>query len=55
MSENAATRLFAITLFLGSALLFLLEPMFGRLVLPQLGGAPAVRNTSLGLYQQTGR
>jgi SAM-dependent methyltransferase len=47
------TALFALTLFAGSALLFLLEPMFGRLVLPELGGAPAVWATCLVFFQLT--
>ena len=47
------TALFALTLFAGSALLFLLEPMFGRLVLPELGGAPAVWATCLVFFQIT--
>jgi hypothetical protein len=47
------TALFALTLFGGSALLFLLEPMFGRLVLPELGGAPAVWGTCLVFFQFT--
>jgi SAM-dependent methyltransferase len=47
------TVLFALTLFGGSALLFLLEPLFGRLVLPELGGAPAVWATCLVFFQLT--
>jgi hypothetical protein len=43
--------LFALTLFAGSALLFLLEPMVGRMLLPRLGGAPAVWNTCLVFFQ----
>src|SRR5438105_5601459 len=45
------TYLFAITLFLGSALLFIVEPMIGRLVLPLLGGTPAVWNTCIVFFQ----
>lgn len=51
MLVRAHTAVFTLTLFLGSALLFLLEPMFGRLLLPQLGGAPAVWNTCLVFFQ----
>jgi len=51
MLIRAHTTVFTITLFLGSVLLFLLEPMFGRLLLPQLGGAPAVWNTCLVFFQ----
>jgi SAM-dependent methyltransferase len=43
--------LFALTALLGAFLLFLVEPMFARMVLPLLGGAPAVWNTCLVFYQ----
>jgi spermidine synthase len=45
------TYLFAITLFLGSALLFVVEPMIGRLVLPLLGGTYGVWNTCMVFFQ----
>ncbi len=44
---------FASALFLGALLLFLLQPLFARLVLPTLGGAPAVWNTCLVFFQLT--
>jgi len=34
--------LFAVTLFVGAMLLFLMQPMFARMALPLLGGTPAV-------------
>src|SRR5438270_888147 len=37
--------LFAGTLFVSSALLFLVQPLLARMVLPLLGGAPAVWTT----------
>jgi hypothetical protein len=43
--------LFGLTLFLSSALLFLVQPMIGRLILPLLGGTPAVWNTCLVFFQ----
>ena len=43
--------LFTATTFLGALLLFLVQPMVGRLLLPLLGGAPAVWNTALVFYQ----
>ncbi len=49
LTEHRA--LFATTIFLGAVLLFLVQPMFARLVLPTLGGAPAVWNTALVFYQ----
>jgi len=45
------TTLFAITLFWSAALLFWVEPMIGKQVLPQLGGAPAVWNTCMVFFQ----
>ncbi len=43
--------LYAVTIFLGATLLFLVQPMFARMVLPLLGGAPAVWNTAMVFYQ----
>jgi hypothetical protein len=43
--------LFSLTALAGAFLLFLVEPMFARMVLPLLGGAPAVWNTCLVFYQ----
>jgi hypothetical protein len=43
--------IFAFTLFLSAALLFLLEPMFAKMVLPVMGGTPAVWNTCMVFYQ----
>jgi hypothetical protein len=42
---------FAAAIFLSSALLFWLEPLFGKLVLPLLGGAPPVWNACILFYQ----
>ena len=43
--------LFALTLFLGSFLLFVVEPMVARMVLPVLGGVPMVWNTCVVFFQ----
>jgi hypothetical protein len=43
--------LYVATVFAGAALLFLVEPMFARMVLPLLGGAPSVWNTAVVFYQ----
>src|SRR3954463_9530672 len=43
--------LFAITVFASAALVFLVEPMVAKLVLPLLGGSPSVWNTSLAFFQ----
>lgn len=47
------TALFTVTIFVGATLLFLVQPMFARLVLPLLGGAPAVWNTAMVFFQAT--
>ncbi len=43
--------LFIAIVFLGSFLLFLIQPLFARLVLPVLGGSPGVWNTAMLFYQ----
>lgn len=43
--------LYALTIALSAALLFLVQPMVARMALPSLGGAPAVWNTALVFYQ----
>lgn len=51
-SPLAARRwLFTLTIFVGSFLLFLVQPMVARMALPQLGGAPAVWNSAMLVYQ----
>jgi len=42
---------FASTLFLGAALLFVVEPMVAKLLMPLLGGAPAVWITCMLFFQ----
>ena len=43
--------LFGVTIFVGAGLLFLVQPMFARMALPLLGGAPGVWNTAMVFYQ----
>lgn len=43
--------LYAAALFLGSLLLFSIQPMVTRMVLPSLGGSPAVWNTAQVFFQ----
>ena len=43
--------LVALTLFLSAALLFAVQPMFAKMVLPLLGGTPSVWNTCMVFYQ----
>jgi hypothetical protein len=45
--------LYTITIFLGALLLFWVQPMAGRMLLPLLGGVPAVWNTAMVFYQAT--
>ena len=42
---------FVATIFAGSFLLFLVQPMIARMALPRLGGAPAVWNSAMLVYQ----
>src|SRR5262245_61321659 len=42
---------FALTLFCSASLLFLVEPMVGKMMLPLLGGTPAVWNTCMVFFQ----
>src|SRR5882757_3706893 len=42
---------FAFTLFCSAFLLFLIQPMVGKMVLPLLGGTPAVWNTCMVFFQ----
>ncbi len=42
---------FAISMFLSAALLFLVEPMLAKMMLPLLGGTPAVWSTCLVFFQ----
>jgi SAM-dependent methyltransferase len=45
--------LLVVTLFLSSSLLFLVQPMIAKMVLPLLGGTPAVWNTCMVFFQAT--
>jgi hypothetical protein len=44
---------YAATLFLSAGLLFLVQPMVAKMVLPHLGGSPSVWNTSMCFFQAT--
>src|SRR5262245_33489573 len=50
-SQGLTPLLFGLTIFVGAGLLFLVQPMFARMALPLLGGAPAVWNTAMVFYQ----
>ena len=49
--QRAVGPLFVVTILLGSFLLFLVQPMIARMALPRLGGAPAVWNSAMLVYQ----
>jgi hypothetical protein len=48
---RASIPLFSATIFLSACLLFFVQPMFARLALPRLGGAPSVWNTCVLFFQ----
>lgn len=48
---RAERLLFAATIFLGAFLLFLIEPLFAKLILPWFGGSAAVWATCLVFFQ----
>jgi len=48
---RTAELFFAVTLFVSASLLFVVQPMFAKMALPPLGGAPSVWNTCLVFYQ----
>src|SRR5205085_2781648 len=47
MNRSRDTLLFAVTIFISSALLFSIQPMVAKMLLPLLGGTPAVWNTCM--------
>jgi hypothetical protein len=50
-NRHSLIFLFAGTLFISATLMFILQPLFGKLLLPLLGGSPAVWNTCMVFYQ----
>ncbi len=51
MPALAVLLVFALTLFTSAFLLFLVQPMVGKMVTPLLGGTPAVWNTCMVFFQ----
>lgn len=49
--RGAAAPIFALALFSSAALIFVLQPLFARMVTPLLGGSPQVWNTSMAFFQ----
>src|SRR5207253_8761961 len=50
-AARLAPTLYAATLFLSALLLFLVQPMFTKMVLPKLGGAPTVWSVAMVFFQ----
>jgi hypothetical protein len=50
-ARRAAAPVFILALFSSAALIFVLQPLFGRMVTPLLGGSPAVWNASMAFFQ----
>lgn len=48
---NSRRALFVATILTGSFLLFMVQPLVARMALPRLGGAPAVWNSAMLVYQ----
>src|SRR6476619_2082523 len=50
-TRSVPAALFAVTVFASASLVFLVQPMVAKLVLPLLGGSPSVWNTSMAFFQ----
>ena len=50
-SLTAVLLLYVLTLFAGATLLFVMQPMVGKMILPLLGGTPAVWSTCMVFFQ----
>ncbi|MGH7720830.1 MAG: fused MFS/spermidine synthase [Gemmatimonadaceae bacterium] len=51
MRRPSILALYALTLFVSASLLFAVQPMVSKMVLPLLGGTPAVWNTCMMFFQ----
>ena len=51
MKFRMALAVHTVAIFLSASLLFSVQPLFARMVLPLLGGAPAVWNSCLFFFQ----
>ena len=51
MKTKFYTPVFSLTLLLSAALLFSVQPMFSKMILPLLGGTPQVWNTAMLFFQ----
>jgi hypothetical protein len=51
VSARVGPSLYAATLFISALLLFSIQPMFTKMILPRLGGAPAVWSVAIVFFQ----
>src|SRR5437763_16942303 len=51
VAQRLMPPLYAATLFVSALLLFSIQPMFAKMVLPKLGGAPAVWSVAMVFFQ----
>ncbi|WP_243453401.1 hypothetical protein, partial [Polymorphobacter multimanifer] len=51
MTAAMLRPLFVATVLVGSFLLFLIQPMFARMVLPRLGGRRIIKKVAMLFYQ----
>jgi len=51
LRQRAALALFSATLFVSALLLFAVQPMFTKMVLPRLGGSPSVWSVAMVAFQ----
>ena len=49
--DRLTPLLFAVAIFTSASLVFVVQPMVTKLVLPMLGGSPAVWNTAMVFFQ----
>jgi hypothetical protein len=50
MNHRALIGIYSLTLLLSAALLFSVQPMFSKMILPLLGGTPQVWNTAMVFF-----
>ena len=51
LARRFAIALYAVTLFLSAFLIFAIQPMFTKMVLPRLGGSPSVWSVAMVVFQ----
>ncbi|MES1197167.1 MAG: fused MFS/spermidine synthase [Pseudomonadota bacterium] len=51
LARRFAAPVFALAMFSSAALIFVLQPLFGRMATPLLGGSPSVWNASMAFFQ----